>query len=114
MVVVMYNSVSIKRNNWSLVLDNSVLFQGALSYVPQQAWIQNMTLRDNILFSKSYNKDKYEQVLDACALVDDLKILAGGDQTEIGERVCKSCKPQDHCLDNSFFLYKRQLSLGQQ
>ena len=64
--------------------------QGAISYVPQQAWIQNMTLRDNILFSKTYNRDKYEQVLDACALVDDLKILAGGDQTEIGERVRRS------------------------
>ena len=46
-----------------------------------------MTLKDNILFSKNLNKDKYEQVLDACALVDDLKILAGGDQIEIGERV---------------------------
>ena len=62
-------------------------YQGAISYVPQQAWIQNMTLRDNILFSKTYNKDKYDQVLDACALVEDLKILTGGDQTEIGERV---------------------------
>ena len=46
-----------------------------------------MTLRDNILFSKTYNKAKYEQVLDACALTEDLKILTGGDQTEIGERV---------------------------
>ncbi len=58
-----------------------------MSYVPQQAWIQNMTLRDNILFSKSYNKEKYQQVLQACALEEDLKILSGGDQTEIGERV---------------------------
>ncbi len=48
-----------------------------------------MTLKDNILFDKPYLREKYEQVLDACALVPDLKILAGGDQTEIGERVRK-------------------------
>ena len=46
-----------------------------------------MTLRDNILFSKTFNREKYEQVLDSCSLVEDIKILAGGDQTEIGERV---------------------------
>ena len=55
--------------------------------MPQQAWIQNMTLRDNILFGKPYVKDSYERVLRDCCLMDDLKILSGGDKTEIGERV---------------------------
>ena len=64
-----------------------VVFQGTTAYVPQQAWIQNLTLRDNILFSKPYVREKYQDILTACALQEDLKILVGGDMIEIGERV---------------------------
>lgn len=63
------------------------LFQGSAAYVPQQAWIQNMSLRQNILFGKPYTRHRYQHILDACALQDDLKILVGGDMIEIGERV---------------------------
>lgn len=58
-----------------------------MAYVPQQAWIQNATIRDNILFARDYRQSKYDGVLDACALVPDLRILPGGDQTEVGEKV---------------------------
>lgn len=58
-----------------------------MAYVPQQAWIQNATLRDNILFGRPYIEEKYRRVLDACALTPDLDVLPGGDQTEIGEKV---------------------------
>lgn len=58
-----------------------------MAYVPQQAWIQNATLRDNILFGRPYVEEKYRRVMDACALTPDLEILPGGDQTEIGEKV---------------------------
>lgn len=61
--------------------------QGSIAYVAQQAWIQNATLRDNILFGKKFNEQKYETVLDACALKPDIRILPGGDRTEIGEMV---------------------------
>ena len=63
--------------------------------MPQQAWIQNMTLKDNILFSKPLNETKYQQLLEACALKQDLEILTGGDMTEIGERV--SCWSESDC-----------------
>ncbi|TMW67963.1 hypothetical protein Poli38472_007635 [Pythium oligandrum] len=59
---------------------------GTVAYCSQQAWIQNMTVRENILFGKPYDRKKYEKVLDACALTKDLASLASGDQTEIGER----------------------------
>ena len=58
-----------------------------MAYVPQEAWIQNKTLKDNILFGKSYDRQHYEAVIEACALKTDLDILPGGDQTEIGEKV---------------------------
>ncbi|TSK14589.1 Canalicular multispecific organic anion transporter 2 [Bagarius yarrelli] len=67
-------------------LDGQVSIKGPVAYVPQQAWIQNATLRDNILFGRPYVEDKYRHVLDACALTPDLDVLPGGDQTEIGEK----------------------------
>ena len=58
-----------------------------MAYIPQQAWIQNATVRDNILFGKPQNTVLYNYVIDGCALGPDLDILPGGDQTEIGEKV---------------------------
>ena len=52
----------------------------------QQAWIQNLTVRGNILFGRSYDKSFYQQVIRACALEADLAMLPAGDETEIGER----------------------------
>lgn len=61
--------------------------QGSMAHVPQQAWILNDTVRGNILFGRPYDKDRYDRVLAACALLPDLEILPAGDETEIGERV---------------------------
>uniref|UniRef100_A0A8B9BKV5 ABC-type glutathione-S-conjugate transporter n=1 Tax=Anser brachyrhynchus TaxID=132585 RepID=A0A8B9BKV5_9AVES len=60
--------------------------QGSLAYVPQQAWIQNATLKDNILFGSELDEERYQQVIKACALLPDLELLPAGDQTEIGEK----------------------------
>lgn len=77
----------------------------SIGYSAQVAWIQNATLMNNVLFAttdakiknssideedfepiKTYNKRLYRKVLKACALIDDLKVLPGGDKTEIGEK----------------------------
>ena len=58
-----------------------------MAYVPQQAWILNATIQDNILFGQPMEGMKYNNTLHACALGPDLDILPGGDQTEIGEKV---------------------------
>ncbi|CAH0714292.1 unnamed protein product, partial [Brenthis ino] len=59
---------------------------GSVAYVPQQAWIQNATLQDNILFGNPLEKSKYNNVINVCALKPDFDVLPGGDQTEIGEK----------------------------
>ncbi|KAF7647210.1 hypothetical protein LDENG_00175960, partial [Lucifuga dentata] len=64
-----------------------VNIQGSLAFVPQQAWIQNATLRDNILFGCPYEDRRFQQVIQACALNPDLELLPGRDLTEIGEKV---------------------------
>nr|XP_034960244.1 canalicular multispecific organic anion transporter 2 [Zootoca vivipara] len=67
-------------------LHGNVAVKGSVAYVPQLAWIQNATLKDNILFGHLHNEKKYQTVLEACALKQDLEMLPGGDQTEIGEK----------------------------
>ncbi|XP_055852937.1 multidrug resistance-associated protein 1 isoform X5 [Episyrphus balteatus] len=67
-------------------LNGRVNTVGSVAYVPQQAWIQNATLRDNILFGKEYDRKRYQKVIDACALRADIQMLAAGDKTEIGEK----------------------------
>ncbi|KAF9935468.1 hypothetical protein BGZ67_003418 [Mortierella alpina] len=59
---------------------------GRIAYVPQQAWILNATLRDNILFGNAMDHDRYHQVLFACGLEPDIEMLPAGDLSEIGER----------------------------
>ncbi|XP_074651922.1 multidrug resistance-associated protein 1-like isoform X2 [Tubulanus polymorphus] len=67
-------------------IDGFVNVRGKVAYVAQQAWIQNETVRNNILFGNEVDCNKYDRVVQACALEQDLKILPGGDQTEIGEK----------------------------
>nr|XP_061800413.1 multidrug resistance-associated protein 1-like [Nerophis lumbriciformis] len=64
----------------------SVVVRGSLAYVPQQAWIQNATLEENILFGQERKESWYHRVLDACAMSPDLEVLPAGDATEIGEK----------------------------
>ncbi|KAF9167969.1 hypothetical protein DFQ26_002194 [Actinomortierella ambigua] len=59
---------------------------GTIAYVPQQAWIIHGTLRDNILFGKPLDQDKYDRIVFAAGLQPDIAMLPAGDQTEIGER----------------------------
>lgn len=67
-------------------ISGSVNIDGKVAYVPQQAWVQNQTLRKNITFASPYNEKRYRQVVRCCCLEPDISMLAGGDQTEIGEK----------------------------
>jgi ABC-type multidrug transport system fused ATPase/permease subunit len=63
-----------------------VIFGASRAFCPQYAWIQNATVRENIIFGKEFNRKWYDQVVDACALRPDLNMLPHNDATEIGER----------------------------
>ncbi|XP_075847190.1 ATP-binding cassette sub-family C member 3 isoform X2 [Microtus pennsylvanicus] len=67
-------------------LEGTVSVKGSVAYVPQQAWIQNCTLQENVLFGQPMRPKRYQQALETCALLADLDVLPGGDQTEIGEK----------------------------
>lgn len=66
--------------------NGSINMDGSVAYVPQQPWIQNATLKANVLFGYPLDEKLYKDVINACALRNDLKILSAGDETEIGEK----------------------------
>ncbi|KAF9319714.1 hypothetical protein BG006_002943, partial [Podila minutissima] len=57
-----------------------------IAYVAQTAWLQNTTIRNNILFGREFDQDRYDAVVEGCALATDFDILEAGDATEIGEQ----------------------------
>ncbi|CAG8488090.1 12093_t:CDS:10, partial [Acaulospora colombiana] len=63
-----------------------VIFGGSVGYCPQNAWIQNATLRMNVTFGLPFHEERYSQVIRDCCLEPDLAILPAGDMTEIGEK----------------------------
>ena len=65
----------------------SINIDGRIAYAPQQAWIQNTTIRENILFGAEFDETFYNKVIEVCALQSDLESLPAGDLTEIGEKV---------------------------
>ncbi|OEH77248.1 multidrug resistance-associated protein [Cyclospora cayetanensis] len=80
-----------------------MLVPGTVAYCSQVPWIQSATLKENILFGSAFDEEcqrplgrpvpqykqfehMYFKVLEACALLPDISVLPGGDETEIGER----------------------------
>jgi ABC-type multidrug transport system fused ATPase/permease subunit len=59
---------------------------GSIAYVSQESWIQNTTIKNNILFGSEDNNDKYQKVIYVSQLNSDLDILPARDATEIGEK----------------------------
>ncbi|XP_018335871.1 multidrug resistance-associated protein 1-like isoform X2 [Agrilus planipennis] len=59
---------------------------GKVAYVPQQAWILNASLRENILLGKPFDKQLYETVLKICDLFSDIRTFEAKDEIEIGEK----------------------------
>ena len=73
-------------NNLYSTEETKLIINGEVSYITQMPWIQNDSLRNNILFNKEYDELKYRQVLEMCELRKDIDALSGGDQIEIGDK----------------------------
>ncbi|GAY44020.1 hypothetical protein CUMW_079090 [Citrus unshiu] len=64
----------------------AIKVHGKKAYVPQSSWIQTGTIRENILFGKDMRQSFYEEVLEGCALNQDIEMWADGDLSVVGER----------------------------
>ena len=104
------------KQNGSLAIDKDL----RIAYVSQQAWIQNLTARENILFGQPFEQDRYDSVIKACALKTDFEMLGQGDQTEIGEKGINLSGGQKQRIsiaracysDADIFLFDDPLSAG--
>lgn len=84
-----------------------ITVNGTTAYVPQHAWIQNATVRNNILFSGDYDENLYETIVEACCLRQDLTIMPAGDKTEIGEKGINLSGGQKQRISLARSLYAR-------
>ncbi|KAF7306575.1 ATP-binding cassette transporter [Mycena indigotica] len=57
-----------------------------VSYAAQESWVQNETIKENILFGAEYDEERYKKVIYQCALERDLELFDAGDATEVGEK----------------------------
>jgi len=65
---------------------DNLIIGGSVAYVSQESYCFNGTIRQNILFGRSFDEKLYRRILYVCALEDDIKQFIDGDQTLVGER----------------------------
>ncbi len=71
---------------YNLDFPPEVEVNGNLSYLPQQPWILNSTVKDNIIFGRPFDPIRYKEAIYFSCLQPDLDILIHKDETEIGEK----------------------------
>ncbi|KAI1875694.1 uncharacterized protein JN550_001980 [Neoarthrinium moseri] len=64
------------KGNW--------IIPGAIAFVAQIPWIENATVKDNILFGLPYDEERYHKTIEVCALKKDIEMFTDGERTEIG------------------------------
>ena len=74
----------IRRRNTDNSNPQNWIIPEAIAFVAQVPWIENATIKDNILFGLPYKERRYALTLSGCALIKDLEILPDGDLTEVG------------------------------
>lgn len=84
-----------------------IVVNGSIAYCSQNPWILNASVRDNILFGYEYDEEFYNQTVEACQLLYDLKILPDGDHTQVGEKGISLSGGQKARLSLARALYAR-------
>lgn len=69
-----------------LITRGKILINGRISYSSQEAWLFASSIKQNILFGKPMNKERYEKVVEVCQLKQDFQLLPYGENTLVGER----------------------------
>ena len=97
----LYERYDSKANKSDWIIDS------AIAYVAQICFIENATIKENILFGLPYDAGRYRKVISACALTKDLEMLADGDNTDIGANGINLSGGQKWRLSFARALYSR-------
>jgi ABC-type multidrug transport system fused ATPase/permease subunit len=95
-----------KRYDSKATSDNWIL-PAAIAFVSQTPWIENATIKNNVLFGLPLDTDRYNRVLEACALTKDLEMFEDGDSTEVGAQGISLSGGQKWRLTLARALYSR-------
>lgn len=87
------------RDNWIL--------PSAIAFVAQIPWIENASIKENILFGLPCDDERYQKVIEVCALRKDLNMLTDGENTEIGSNGINLSGGQKWRLTFARALYSR-------
>ncbi|KAG7733572.1 hypothetical protein KL948_000774 [Ogataea haglerorum] len=91
-------------------IDGSVSVSGLVTFCGTP-WMQNASVKDNIIFGEVPNPTKYQQVVEACSLATDFSVLPAGDETETGERgvnLSGGQKARIHLARAVYYVYGKQ------
>uniref|UniRef100_A0A4X2KAW1 ABC-type glutathione-S-conjugate transporter n=1 Tax=Vombatus ursinus TaxID=29139 RepID=A0A4X2KAW1_VOMUR len=88
-------------------LEGYVNIKGSVAYVPQEAWIQNASVKENVCFGQRLDIPWLDRVLEACALRPDLASFPAGIHTEIGEQGINLSGGQKQRLSLARAVYKK-------
>ncbi|KAL4480900.1 hypothetical protein ABPG73_020921 [Tetrahymena malaccensis] len=69
-----------KLNN----VNDQIVVNGRIGYVSQNHWLQNKTVKENILFGKEYDPFWYNQCVQLCDLIDDFNTFSRKDEKIVG------------------------------
>ncbi|KAJ3067239.1 hypothetical protein HDU98_009578 [Podochytrium sp. JEL0797] len=58
---------------------------GTCGYVPQEPWLIDANIRDNILFGLDFDDQKYTDAIRAVGLTRDLMLMSNGDESRISD-----------------------------
>ena len=83
------------------------IIESAIAFVAQICFIENATIKENILFGLPYDSGRYRKVIAACALQKDLDMLEDGDNTDIGSNGINLSGGQKSRLSLARALYSR-------
>lgn len=70
------------------ISDGQILLDDSIAYCGQTPWLCNTTIKSNIVGDYPFSSIRYEAVLDACMLMPDIRSMADGDDTLVGNDGC--------------------------
>ena len=76
------NNLDILNNK----LNKKIIINGKIAYAPQKSWILSDTVRNNIIFHKTFDEQKYNKIVDICQLEPDFELFKSGDLTQISDK----------------------------
>ncbi|PYH48181.1 ABC transporter-like protein [Aspergillus saccharolyticus JOP 1030-1] len=85
-----------------------VISESAIAYCSQDVWLQDHSLRDNILGGRTFECEFYHRVLHATCLDSEIAKLPHGDQTKLGSKAVRLSGGQSQRVAVARAIYARE------